>query len=155
MAVRNSCAMLWELRLFEAWHCHTPLNEHSRIQKASESLGPTQYPTVLLRHGGNINSIDGHNLLSCSEFLVSRREFVFQKLWPAAASTGSQSALSCARGLHSSKLTWNWRVAHCKTTILSGGPSMSFLVDLGEGNYLTSTLKPTFGTTAKPASEPP
>ena len=36
--------------------------------------------------------------------------------------------------LHSSKLTWKWRGAPYKTTILYIGPSMSFHVNLGEGS---------------------
>ena len=37
--------------------------------------------------------------------------------------------------LQSSKLTWNWRGASDKTTILYIGPSMSFQVNLGEGTF--------------------
>ena len=37
------------------------------------------------------------------------------------------------RPLHSCKLTWKWRGAPNKTTILYIGPSISFHVNLGEG----------------------
>ena len=38
--------------------------------------------------------------------------------------------------VHSSKLTWKWRGAPLKTTILYTGPSMGFHVNLVKGNFL-------------------
>ena len=42
--------------------------------------------------------------------------------------------------LHSPKLTWKWRGAPYKTTILYIGPSMSFHVNLGEGKRAISAF---------------
>ena len=44
--------------------------------------------------------------------------------------------------IHSSKLTWKWRGASYKTTILDIGPLISFHVNLGEGrDYMTGSTR--------------
>ena len=47
-----------------------------------------------------------------------------------------------AFGLHSPELTWKWRGAPNKTTILYIGPSISFHFNLGEGKEVVA---PGFG----------
>ena len=55
---------------------------------------------------------------------------------------GVESPLGAlTEALHSSKLTWKWRGAPYKTTILYIGPLISFHVNLGEGIYLLYDLK--------------
>ena len=46
-----------------------------------------------------------------------------------------QCVRSFDHGLHCSKLTWRWRGAPFKATILYIGPSMGFHVNIGEGKH--------------------
>ena len=86
--------------------------------------------------GARLDVVSTSSLRKASDAAPRPRSLLVLTLfWAVEYALGKMcNFLGLNRNIHSSNLSWKWRGAPYKTTILYIEPSMSFRVNLGEGN---------------------